>query len=122
MANKKSLDDLTRRDFLKETGVTSAAIVAGAALNREGRARTIDRPANARIIGANDRIRYGFIGVGGMGSGHLNIIKGLTATDNVEIAAVCDVYEKRRREAQVKSGVAESQVYGDYRRLLDLKD
>jgi predicted dehydrogenase len=123
MANKKtSFGDLTRRDFIKATGITSAAIIAGVNLNPETRASDISRPASARIIGANGRIRYGFVGLGGMGSGHLNIIKGLTETENVEIVAVCDVFEKRRREAQVKSGVPENQGYADYRRLLERKD
>jgi predicted dehydrogenase len=119
---KRNFDDLTRRDFIKSTGITTAAILTGAKLSTESKARTIIKPANAKIIGANGRIRYGFVGLGGMGNGHLSIIKGLTQNENVEIAAVCDVFEKRRREAQVKSEVPESQAFGDYRRLLERKD
>jgi predicted dehydrogenase len=123
MASKKNdFEDLTRRDFLKTTGLSTAAILSGAGLGSEAKARPVSRPANARIIGANGRIRYGFIGLGGMGNGHLSIIKNLTATDNVEVVALCDVFDKRRRDAQGKAGVPEGQAYGDYRRLLERND
>ena len=42
----------------------------------------------ASILGANDRIRVGFIGVGGMGTGHLGAIKALKQANNLEPVAV----------------------------------
>ncbi len=117
---RKNFDDLTRRDFMKATGLASASLLTGSQIGVK--AKTIVTPANSRIIGANGRIRYGFVGLGGMGNGHFNIIKGLTELENVEIVGVCDVFEKRRREAQSKVGLQDSQSYGDYRRLLERKD
>ena len=44
----------TRRDFIKRTAWGTAAMLA--------------YPSSARVLGANDRIRVGMIGVGGRGS------------------------------------------------------
>jgi predicted dehydrogenase len=79
-------------------------------------------PAKGRVIGANDRINYGIIGVGGMGGGHLKILKEFSGTENIEILSVCDVFDKRRRAAQAAAGIPESQAFADYRRVLDNKE
>jgi predicted dehydrogenase len=56
------------------------------------------RPANARVIGANDRINVGVIGVGGRGGYLANEFAGIgERTAGCRIAAVCDVWEKRKR-------------------------
>ncbi len=49
----------------------------------------------------SEKIVLGFIGVGGMGTGLLNIFKEFP---QVEIAAVCDVYEPHLRRAQSAAG------------------
>ena len=60
----------------------------------------------------------GFIGVGGMGTGLLNIFKGFP---DVRVAAVCDVYEPHARRAQ-SAADGKPEVYHDFRKLLDRKD
>jgi predicted dehydrogenase len=60
----------------------------------------------------------GFIGVGGMGQGLLNIFKKFP---DVEIASVCDVYEPHRLKAKEAAGGKPNDV-GDFRRVLDRKD
>lgn len=114
--------ELSRRDFIKATGVTTAGLAAGsiAASNRDVVRAAV--PMRTKRIGANDRINYGFIGVGGMGSKHLSIIKDFSERENVAAVAVCDVYEKFRCQAQEKAGIPAGQVFGDYRRLLENKD
>lgn len=69
-------------------------------------------------IKPSERITLGFIGVGGMGSGHLGAF--LNDPD-VRIVAIADVYEKHRAEAvgRVGGGCA---GYRDYRELLARKD
>jgi predicted dehydrogenase len=74
------------------------------------------------VIGANDRVNFGMIGVGGMGSGHLRILKDFTEKENVAVLGVCDVFEKRRRRAQQSVNLPDSRAYLDYRRLLEDKD
>ena len=59
------------------------------------------RAAPAKPSGsANEAITLGFIGVGGMGTGLLNIFKGFP---DVRVAAVCDVYEPHVAARQVRS-------------------
>ena len=94
----------TRRKFL----TTSAAAGALALAPR----------ASARILGANESITLGFIGVGGMGSGLLDIFKGMPDT---RVAAVCDVYTSHLDRAKEAAG-GKPDTYDDFRKLLDRKD
>jgi hypothetical protein len=58
-------EDRSRRDFLRQAGAVGAAIgVAGSAL---GAAKSSGGKTSARVLGANDRINVGVIGVGGRG-------------------------------------------------------
>ena len=114
--------DLSRRDFIKATGVTTAGLAASSLVARDAQAARAAVPVHTKSIRANDRINYGFVGVGGMGAKHLSIIKGFSESENVAAVAVCDVFEKFKCQAQEKAGILESQVYGDYRRLLENKD
>src|SRR6184192_2381589 len=73
---------LNRRAFLQK----SAAVAAGsAAINSAALSYT-------RIIGANDRISLGHIGVGNRGTELDGIVAGLKDKKNVEVSAVCDVW------------------------------
>jgi predicted dehydrogenase len=118
------LAGLTRRDFLKTTAGTTAGAVAGAMLS-EARVKTAQTPAMdtaGRILGANDRINFGLVGVKGMGGGHLRNLVGELAPDNIQITAVCDVWEKARRQAGERAKVADTALYVDYRKMLEQKD
>ena len=75
MNNKTS-----RRDFLAKSTLMAAGVVLG----------TGSFPAAGSVLGANDKIRIGFIGVGNRGSQLLGLF--MTHPD-CEIAALCDVYE-----------------------------
>ncbi|MDX2034859.1 MAG: Gfo/Idh/MocA family oxidoreductase [Blastocatellia bacterium] len=105
--------DLTRRNFIKTTGAGAAGLIS---------APIAQAAAANRILGANDRLSYGFVGLGGMGFRHMTIINDFSATENVEVLGVCDLFEKRRAEAQAKVGLKSEQVYREYRRILDNKD
>jgi len=75
--------------------------------------------ATARVMGANDRINMGVIGVGGMGTGHVGSLVKRADKDNVRVLAVCDVYRRRITRAQ---GICKGDGYMDYRKLLDRND
>lgn len=75
--------------------------------------------APASVLGANERLRIGVIGCGGMGGGHIGSLVRRAEADNVQIGAVCDVYQRRVNRAQ---GFSKAEGYTDYRRLLDRKD
>ena len=96
----------SRRDFVKTTAASASAMaIAGL--------------ATARVMGANDRINMGVIGVGGMGTGHVGSLVKRADKDNVRVLAVCDVYRRRITRAQ---GICKGDGYMDYRKLLDRND
>jgi predicted dehydrogenase len=75
-----------------------------------------------RIIGANDRILIGVIGCGGMANGHMTSIKRRMiegGKDNVQMVAVCDLYDKRLDAAAQLTG---GKPYKRYEELLANKD
>ncbi len=95
---------LNRRSFIHNVAGTAAAL-AGSSLF-----------ASARILGANDRMRFALIGAGGRG---LEIFKVAMRVPNTQAVAVADVYSRRLDEAkQVAPAV---KTYMDFRRLLDDK-
>ncbi len=71
-----------------------------------------------RVMGANERVRMGLIGYGLIGAYHAGVWRGMP---DVEMAAVCDVYEPRL-EAGVAAGGPQTKAYRDFRRLLEDKD
>lgn len=97
--------DMTRRRFTRDSLAGGAAILSAASASR--------------VLGANDRIRFGVIGVGGMGGGHLGGLVNRKQADNIDVLAVCDVYQRRLSRAQRTAGCSGDR---DYRRLIDNKD
>jgi len=53
---------------------------------------------------------------------HLQTVKSLSKDLSVEMAAVCDVWDKRKLQAQAAARLPTYKVYKDYRKLLDDKD
>jgi predicted dehydrogenase len=72
-----------------------------------------------RIKGANENLRIGVIGCGGMANAHMEALLKMKKSDNVEIAAVCDIYSNRLDRAKE---LTKAQGIVDYRKLLELKD
>jgi predicted dehydrogenase len=80
---------LTRRTFLNQT----ASVLAGTAMLRATALST------GRILGANDRILLGHVGIGNRGRGLQYILSHLKDTLNVETTAVCDLWKVNRERA-----------------------
>ncbi len=72
-----------------------------------------------RIAGANERIRIGFIGAGGMANGHMSAINSLKESNNLEAVGVADCWQQRADEGAKK---VEGKAFSDYRALLDIDD
>jgi predicted dehydrogenase len=70
-----------RRDFIAK----STLAATGLSLGLNGIAN-----AGSHIVGANDKIRVGFIGVGNRGT---QLLKLFMAQPDCEVAALCDLYE-----------------------------
>ena len=86
-----------RRDFLKATG--AAGLSFGLAKSSFA-ARGAKGTQSNRVLGANDRINIGVVGVGGRGSYVGRTFEKYGEANNAcQIVAVCDVYEKRKRES-----------------------
>lgn len=88
--------------------------VAAAATTILGRTAAAAR----RAPGANGRVVIGFIGAGGQAVAH---IRGLVTMSDVDIAAVCDVDVARRSAAAMLTD-SSPRLFGDYRKLLEMKD
>ena len=104
---------MARQDS-KVPGVSRRTFIAGAAAATAAKPAATAKSAS-RIIGANDRLHVGVIGAGGNANGHMRALKRLAQPDNVEITAVCDIYDPRREAAAEFTG---GKPYKDYRRLL----
>jgi len=95
------MTDSTRREFIKATAVGAAALLA----------------SPSRVLGANDRVRVGMIGVGARGQ---DLLKQLLEVPNAELVAIADVYSRRHDEARHLA--PRIQTLNDHRRLLEMKD
>jgi predicted dehydrogenase len=94
--------DLTRRQFTK----TAAAAGVTTALS------------SSRVLGANNRVRLGFIALGNRGD---QVLDAFLAHKDAEVVAICDIYTPYMDFAAKKIG-NNPQQFTDYRRLLDRKD
>jgi len=91
-------DSFTRREFAAGA-LTIGALGAGG------------------VIGANERVRLGFIGVGNRG---MQLLEAALKQEDVEVAAFCDVYKPYLDRALQRLG-RDVPVFGDYRRMLERK-
>ncbi len=106
-------DSLDRRDFLKTVGATGLTL--GAA-NSALAAKSGNKMTGGRVLGANDRINIGVLGVGGRGAYDAQAFSRFGQQNNAcQIVAVCDVYEKRKRQAAERHKVP---GFLDYREVL----
>jgi predicted dehydrogenase len=106
-----------RRDFLKTVGATGLTLEAAKSALA---AKNDTKATGGRVIGANDKINIGVIGCGGRGQDVARTFAQVGEADNsCQIVAVCDVYEKRKRETAERY---KAKGYTDYRELLQQSD
>jgi predicted dehydrogenase len=96
------MKSITRREFTKTIGAISTA----AALSQ------------FRVLGANERVRLGFIGLGNRGD---QVLDAFLKQPDTEVVAVCDIYQPYVDFAAKKIGT-NPKPFKDYRRLLEMKD
>src|ERR1051325_8591005 len=90
---------LSRRNFLKSTGITVTALSA------------------SRVFGANERVNLGVIGFGLIGRIHTN---SFMDQSDVEIGAVAETYAPRLDAGAAIAG-SRCEKYRDFRKLLENK-
>src|SRR3954454_3851001 len=101
MTDGNSQPSPARRDFLRTAG--AAALTSNL--------------FTGAIKGANDKINVAFIGVGTMGSGNLGYA---SKQPEVQVTAVCDVYQTNLEKAQAQARKAgfEPKAVKDFREIL----
>ncbi|NOT59898.1 MAG: Gfo/Idh/MocA family oxidoreductase, partial [Acidobacteria bacterium] len=102
-----SLTDKTRRAFLGN----SARLAAGAGV-------LMNAGSWNRVLGANDRIRLGVIGSGDRA---LQVLRQMIKEPEIDVIAICDVYEKNALLAKDQTG-GKATITGDHHALLSNKD
>jgi predicted dehydrogenase len=110
------INSVSRRTFIKSSAAVAAAVAVPSALT-----------ARAASSSPNERLRVGFIGVGAPGQGrcqsHLeSAIHLQNGSGIVEIASVCDVFNRYREAAAKKVEDATKKapkVTGDYREVIN---
>ncbi|MDA0193592.1 MAG: Gfo/Idh/MocA family oxidoreductase [Bacteroidetes bacterium] len=105
--------DISRRQFVKGLAGTTAGIATF------GASSSLLAKNYSNIIGANERVRIGVIGCGGMANAHMEALLKMKEADNIEIGAVCDVYSTRMNKA---SDLTKAKTITDYRKILDSKE
>ena len=104
-----------RRDFIKRLGAISAGITAVGAMPSAEAAQTT-RPGGSRYMGdfaapKLEKVRWGAIGVGARGSGH---VEQLAQIEGSEVVAISDLYEdlaRRSADGLKKLGKPEPALY-----------
>src|SRR5438477_11510470 len=93
------MNNLSRRDFAKGAALASAA-------------------SYSRIMGANDRVRMGYIGLGNRGD---QVHEAFLEHGDQETVAVCDL-RRDYMDFAIRKSRANPKIYNDYHALLDAKD
>jgi predicted dehydrogenase len=91
-----------RRDLLR--GLSTSAVAMSAA-------------SYQRVLGANDTVQLGVIGVGDRGTHDMRTFQ---STTHVNVGAVCDIYAQNIDRAKTYAPTARS--FGDHRKLLEIKE
>ncbi|RPI41716.1 MAG: gfo/Idh/MocA family oxidoreductase, partial [Bacteroidetes bacterium] len=106
-----------RRTFLRNTVSATAGMLAAPTVLSAGVI-----PGKGRIL-PSDKINMGFIGVGGMGTGH---VRSFIEHGDVHVAAICDVNRQQADEAErivnQHYGDHACASYNDFRELLSRSD
>ena len=103
-----------RRTLIKSVGAAAGVVIGFPRIST-------NVLAAAGRTSANERLTMAHIGVGGMGGNHLRDMVNRMKKGEVNIAAVCDVDEKRLIRASEMAG-PQADVYHDYRYVLERKD
>jgi predicted dehydrogenase len=112
----------TRREFLKKTTLAGAALAAGQNLFKTPVYGQNQAPAPGNVVGANNRIVVGYIGVGKQGAdAHITLQKKFAADNNIAQAAVCDLSAHYRDAAKAMIG-ADCKAHENFEELLANKD
>jgi predicted dehydrogenase len=120
-------NELNRRDFIKKTTMAGVGIAVSSVALAEQVQQKLKNPAKvAPVAKPMEKVRIGYVGVGGMGTAH---VENLLKIKSAEIVAVCDTVESHATRAQnlvVKAGFKKPEAYTksetDFKRLCQRDD
>lgn len=81
-------------------------------------ALALSAAASRQVLGANERVRLGFIGVGNRGS---QLLDAFDKLEDIQVAAVCDVFKPYLDRAD-KRYSGQAKRYDDFQKLIESKD
>src|ERR1700753_812636 len=102
----------SRPEFIKKTAVAAAAVATVNMFKTPVYGQT-QAPAPGSVVGANNRMLVGYIGVGNQGMAHVRSQKDKAANNNIVQAAVCDLSKTRVNDAKTYIG-GDCQTYDDH--------
>lgn len=111
MQNKKPLNNNQRREFVKQAGLLSGAILTAPLLS------------NANFYsGSSDVIKIALIGCGGRGTGAA--VQALRSKQNVKLVAMADAFRDRIDSAykSITGDLSEAGITGDMSKLIDVPE
>jgi predicted dehydrogenase len=116
----------TRRKFLSQASLAAAALgpqAYAAAPSQKSIKPSIPARSAVRVVGANDRINVGLIGLGGMGTVHLRAFMSQSEEDqDIQVVAVSEIYTARKQRAAEIAKLTVRDVHHDYRDMLVRND
>ncbi len=104
------MNDPTRREFIQST----AAIGLGVALAPDASSAQTPAPRPGTLFAAPplERVRIGYVGVGGQGTVH---VENLLKIEGVELKAICDIVDWKVARAQDMAVAADQPKPGSAR-------
>lgn len=102
------MSEFTRRDFIRSSMAVGAGLVMAG--------------PTSRVLGANDDIRLGIIGVGSQGGGHMGYFSKIPGVRLVAISDADSSQLERRAASFEKDNGVKLKTYVDFRKLLDDKE
>ena len=105
----------SRRDFLKNSILTGAGLIA--------MPNVISSSVGGKVIAPSDKVKIGLIGCNGMGFSDLTAFLKNKECECIAIADIDQsVLDRRKAEAEKQQGSKVQNVYKDWRKVIDNKD
>ncbi|MBI2434081.1 MAG: Gfo/Idh/MocA family oxidoreductase [Candidatus Hydrogenedentes bacterium] len=121
--DQQKQQEVSRRGFMRDAMAVAAGAGMAAGAAKTARADVYKSILPSTVLGANEIIRTGHIGVGGMGRADL---KFTLMRDDMMPIAICDLYPKQLADDRA-GGMAKSKnpnvtTHHDFREIIDNKD
>src|SRR5690606_31174012 len=102
------MDNPSRRSFLKK------GLIAGSVMLAPG---TLLNMTSAQSMAQKEKVRIGVVGPGSRGAHLIRLINTVSEKENIEVVAICDIYEPSIQHALTL--VPHARVFRDYRSMLE---